>query len=60
MERRPRREGIHVYLQLIHAVGQKELNATGYSNYPPMKNKLKKKNADTVSAGLRRGDGLHF
>ena len=47
-------------LQLIRVVGQKKLNTTWYSSYPPMKNKLKKKIADSVSVDLRAGDGLHF
>ena len=48
-------------LQLIRVVGQKKLNTTWYSSYPPMKNKLKKKKiADSVSVDLRAGDGLHF
>ena len=39
---RLKREGIYVYLQLIHVVVA-ENNITLLSNYPPIKNKFKKK-----------------
>ena len=46
---RLKREGIYVYLQLIHVVVA-ENNITLLSDYPPIKNKLKKKKAVGLSA----------
>ena len=54
---RLKREGIYVYLQLIHIVVA-ENNITLLSNYPPIKNKFKKKSSRTFSFHVRKESSL--